>query len=115
MRLLEDLFIIQRLPAWGKNTRGVRRRGCRRCTSSIQGSQGVDVVVELDDGGVLAFEVKANERIRDADLDGLRKLRDILGERLLAGFAFSTGPHSYTLEGERLHVMPIDRMWRPVA
>lgn len=80
------------------------------------GDAEVDVVVELDDGGVLAFEVRANERIRDADLDGLRKLRDILGDRLVAGVAFSTGPRSYSLEGgQRLHVMPIDRLWRPVA
>lgn len=64
---------------------------------------------------MLAFEVKANERIRDTDLNGLRKLRDILGDRLLAGVAFSTGPRSYTLEDERLHVMPTDRLWRPVA
>jgi hypothetical protein len=51
----------------------------------------VDFVVEFDDGRVLAFEVKANERVSGRDLKGLRKLRDALGDRLIAGVALSTG------------------------
>jgi len=74
----------------------------------------VDFVMEFDDGRVLAFEVKASERISGADFRGLRKLRDALGERLIAGVAFNTGLRSYTFE-DRLHVMPLDRLWRPVC
>jgi uncharacterized protein len=72
----------------------------------------VDFVMEFDDGRVLAFEVKASERISGADFRGLRELRDALGERLIAGVAFNTGLRSYTFE-DRLHVMPLDRLWRP--
>ena len=74
----------------------------------------VDFVVEFDDGRVLAFEVKANERVPGSDLKGLRKLREALGERMIAGVALSTGLRSYTFE-DRLHVMPLDRLWRPIG
>lgn len=63
---------------------------------------------------MLAFEVTANERVTGADLSGLPALRDALGERFAAGVALSTGHRSYTYE-ERLHVMPIDRLWTPVV
>jgi hypothetical protein len=45
----------------------------------------VDYVIEFNDGQVLAFEVKANERVScAADLEGLRTLRDTLGDRFIA-------------------------------
>ncbi len=167
-RLLEDLFLIQTLPAWGKNLRTrsaklpkvhvvdsglaawllgstpeklatldpaaltefghiletfvigeLRKQISWLETSANLGhwrarDDEVDIVVEFDDGAVLGFEVKANERVRGPDLDGLRKLRDLLGDRFVAGVVFSTGTRSYTYADERLHVMPIDRLWRPV-
>lgn len=168
-RLLEDLFLIERLPAWGKTLKtrtvaapkvhvidsGVAARLMRvspdklaRLDPTAQTEFGnlletfvvgelrkqvswldepvtvghwrthdddeVDYVVEFDDGRVLAFEVKANERISRKDLRGLRKLRDALGERLIAGVVFSTGRRSYTSDEERIHVMPVDRLWQPI-
>jgi predicted AAA+ superfamily ATPase len=74
----------------------------------------VDFVIEFDDGSVLAFEVKSGERVAASDLKGLRKLREALGRRFLAGVALSTGAHSYTQE-DRLHVLPIDRLWLPIS
>lgn len=71
----------------------------------------VDSVVEFDDGRVLAFEVKANERVSAADLKGLLTLRNALGDRLIAGVALSTGRRSYRHE-DRIYVMPVDRLWR---
>ena len=41
----------------------------------------VDLVIETDDGGVVAFEVKTAGRVPGGDLKGLRKLREALGER----------------------------------
>ena len=70
----------------------------------------VDVVFERDDGSVIAFEVKAGDRVPGDTLAGLRKLRTALGEQFLAGIALYTGERTYTLE-DRLHVMPIDRLW----
>ena len=168
-RLLEDLFLIQRLPAWGKTLRvraaaapkvhvidsGLAARLMRVTPAKLatldataltefgnlletfvigelhkqiswldepvttghwrtHDGDEVDFVAEFDDGRVLAFEVKANERVPGGDLNGLRKLRDALGERFIAGVAFSTGARSYTYE-DRLHVMPIDRLWKPIG
>ena len=73
----------------------------------------IDLVLERDDGGILAFEVKAAGQVAGRDMRHLRKLRDALGERFLAGVALYTGTRAYNFE-DRLHVMPIDRIWTPI-
>lgn len=167
-RLLEDLFLITRLPAWGKTLRaragskskvhvvdsGLAARLLRLTPTKLASldptaltefgnlletfvvgelrkqvswlaeavtcghwrthdGDEVDFVIEFDDGTVLAFEVKAAERVPGKELSGLRKLRTALGSRFVAGVVLSTGPRSYTYE-DRLHVLPIDRLWIPV-
>ncbi|MFZ1410166.1 MAG: ATP-binding protein [Micropruina sp.] len=167
LRLLEDLFLVVRLPAWGKTLRsrvsarpkvhlvdsGLAARLLRITPDKLGGldpatltefghlletfvvgelrkqaswleepvelghwrtSDGaeVDLIVEHDDGRVLAFEVKANERATNNDFKGLRQLRDAIGTRLIAGIVFTTGQRSYTYD-DRLHVLPIDRLWAP--
>ncbi len=169
LRLLEDLFLIVRLPAWGKTLRsrvsgkpkahvvdsGLAARLLRLNPEKLAGldpaaltdfrhlletfvigevrkqaswlsepvalghwrtSDGaeVDLVIEYDDGTVIGFEVKANERARAADFRGLTQLRDALGPRFATGIVLTTGPRSYTY-ADRLHVLPIDRLWTPVA
>ena len=165
IRLLEDLYLVHRLPAWGKTLHSratsspkvhvvdsglaarLHRIGVAKLAAvdpTVQTEFGhlmetfvveelrtqaswlpqphtighwrtsdddeVDFIIELDDGRVLAFEVKASERIPGKDFTGLRKLRKALGDRFVAGIALSTGTRSYTYE-ERLHVMPVDRLW----
>ncbi|MGH2834782.1 MAG: ATP-binding protein [Solirubrobacteraceae bacterium] len=73
----------------------------------------VDLVIERDDGVVLAFEVKAGRRVTSTDARHLRKLREALGERFLLGVVLHTGAHAYRVE-DRLHAMPVDRLWAPV-
>ncbi len=166
VRLLEDLFLVTRLPAWGRTLSArvgatpklhvvdsgvaahllrVNERTLTTLDAAVLTEFGhlletfvhaelrkqlswldvpvtvghwrtrdgdeVDVVVEFHDGRVLAFEVKASERVSGRDFKGLRKLRDLLGKRFVAGVALSTGSRSYTFE-DRLHVMPVDRLWR---
>jgi predicted AAA+ superfamily ATPase len=73
----------------------------------------IDLIVERGDGRVLAFEVKAAGQVQSAELRHLRKLRDALGERFLAGVVLHTGSRAYRFE-DRLLAMPIDRIWTPV-
>lgn len=74
----------------------------------------VDLVVERDDGAVVAFEVKAAGRVPGSDFRGLRKLREAVGDAFLAGVVLYTGERGYTFD-DRLHVLPIDRLWTTAA
>jgi len=67
-------------------------------------------VLECDDGGLLAFEVKAAGQVAERDMRHLLKLREALGKRFLGGFALYTGANAYNF-AERLHVFPIDQLW----
>ncbi|MGC2373242.1 MAG: DUF4143 domain-containing protein [Solirubrobacteraceae bacterium] len=73
--------------------------------------QEVDLIVERGDGGVLAFEVKAAGQVRSGDARHMRKLRDALDERFLAGISLYMGLRAYRVE-DRLYALPIDRLWR---
>jgi uncharacterized protein len=70
----------------------------------------VDLVLETWDGRVAGFEVKAGSRVQDADLSGLRLLRDSLGERFIAGFLLNLGELAYRKE-DRIMVMPLSGQW----
>jgi uncharacterized protein len=70
----------------------------------------VDLVIERDDGAVIAFEIKAGTQVPGSELKHLKKLRDRVGSSFLAGVALYLGERSYTYE-DRIHVMPADRLW----
>jgi predicted AAA+ superfamily ATPase len=70
----------------------------------------VDLVLERDDGNVIAFEIKAGTRVHGEDLRGLRALRNRLGDRLESSIILYTGAYSYTYE-DGVVVLPLDRLW----
>lgn len=70
----------------------------------------VDMVIERDDGAIIAFKVKAAGRVPGDDFAALRRLRAATEDTFLAGIVLHTGTRSYTFE-DRLHAMPIDRLW----
>jgi hypothetical protein len=70
----------------------------------------VDLVVERDDGSIVAFEVKASQRVDTRELGPLRKLRDAVGDAFIAGFALHLGQQAFRAE-DRLHVLPVDALW----
>lgn len=168
VKLLEAVFLIMRLPAWGTTVRARATRApkihvvdaglaarllrltpeklARRDAASIsqfghlletfvvgeiirqaswlegiitvghwRTSDGdeIDLVLEREDGGIVAFEVKAASQVAGRDLRHLRKLRDALGGQFLMGAALYTGNRAYKVE-DRLHVIPIDRLWAPI-
>ena len=70
----------------------------------------VDVVLERDDGGVIAFEIKAGTRVDGTDLAGMRALRTRLGANLVAAVVLYTGQLAYTHE-DGTAVLPLDALW----
>jgi len=103
--LLETFVVgeIQRQASWLDGIAGVGHWRTR------DGDE-VDLVVERDDGAIIAFEVKAGSRIPGGDFQPMRKLRDSVGDAFIAGVALYLGERAYTFE-DRLHVMPVDRLW----
>jgi uncharacterized protein len=70
----------------------------------------VDLVLERDDGQVIAFEIKAGTRVDRADLAGIRALRNRLGARLAAAIVLHTGSLAHTHE-DGTTVLPLDALW----
>lgn len=70
----------------------------------------VDLVCELDDGSVVAFEVKASATASGRMFAGLKELRDLLGERFLAGVVLNTADRGF-VHAERLYALPVQSLW----
>lgn len=76
-----------------------------------KGGTEVDLVVEhLNTGTVIGIEVKSAARVSQADIKGLRLLRDELGPRFHAGIVFYTGDMPYQ-RSEDIYAVPIDKLW----
>ncbi len=70
----------------------------------------VDLIVELADGRVLAFEVKASATYLGRQFTGLAHLRDALGDRFIGGFVLGTADHGYRY-APKLWGLPISALW----
>ncbi len=70
----------------------------------------VDVVIERAAGTVAGVEVKAAATVRPADFRGLRKLAAAAGDRFACGAVLYDGEVSARF-GDRLHAVPIRRLW----
>ena len=70
----------------------------------------VDLVLERDDGQVIAIEVKAGSRISSEDFRGLRQLKERLGLRLEEAIILYTGEHAYSHD-DWITILPLDRLW----
>jgi hypothetical protein len=78
---------------------------------SRQARAEVDFILELDDGGVFAFEIKAGTTLESVDFAGLELLRDLLGPRFRAGIVLNLGVRSFS-HSERIFVLPVDALWK---
>jgi uncharacterized protein len=70
----------------------------------------VDIVLEQGQTAVAGVEVKAAATVRDADLRGLRKLRDAAGKRFRAGVVLYDGAATIAF-GDGLFAVPIRFLW----
>ena len=72
----------------------------------------VDIVVERRDTGQLAgIECKSAATMHPRDFKGLRKMRDELGERFVAGVVVYEGTVSGNFD-DRLYAVPLSSLWR---
>ncbi len=98
-RLLEALFLIRRLSAWGRTLR-----------SRTAHSPKLHVV----DSGLAAYLLGITPENLEVDtkaLRGLVALRDSLGDQFRAGYFLNTGSEAYQID-DRIFVCPIDRLWQ---
>ncbi len=73
---------------------------------SAGGDSEIDLVADLPDGGVVAFEVKLAETADAADARQLAALRDRLGEAFRAGVVINPGTTSFRID-DRIAVVPL--------
>jgi len=74
----------------------------------------VDLVLELDDGRVIALEVKASSTYRSEHFTGLRFLKDRLGDRFIAGLVVGMADTGYQY-ADRLYGLPAAALWRTLT
>jgi predicted AAA+ superfamily ATPase len=70
----------------------------------------VDIVLEHRDGSVSAVEVKASATVRPNDFNGMKHLRDKLGDRFKAGALLYSGANTVSF-GDRLAAAPLCGLW----
>lgn len=70
----------------------------------------VDLVAELDDGRVLAFEVKSASSYLGRQFAGLRALQERLGDRMVAGVVLTTAAEGYRY-APGLWGLPLAALW----
>jgi hypothetical protein len=70
------------------------------------GDHEIDLVVDLPDGAVLAFEAKLTETAAAADARHLAALRDRLGDAFRAGLVVHPGSVAFRL-GDRIAAVPL--------
>ena len=71
----------------------------------------VDLVLELDDGRIIAIEVKASSTYRSDHFAGLRFLKDKLGDRFVAGIVVGMSDTGYQF-ADRLYGLPAAALWQ---
>ncbi|WP_257210422.1 DUF4143 domain-containing protein [Actinomyces ruminis] len=70
----------------------------------------IDLILELDDGGVIAIEVKAAASVSTGDTRHLRWLYERIGDRLKAGVVLTTDDRARSLGGP-LWALPVSALW----
>lgn len=70
------------------------------------GRREIDLILEADDGGVVAVEVKLSGTVDDRDVRHLLWLREQLGERLVDAIVVNTGPAAYR-RADGIGVVPL--------
>jgi uncharacterized protein len=70
-----------------------------------------DLILEYEDGGIVAIEVKASTSFATGHFTNLVALRDRLGARFVAGVVLNTGSAGRRFS-DRLYGAPVSALWR---
>ena len=70
----------------------------------------VDIVIERGAREIAGIEVKAAATVTPSDFRGLRKLRNVAGERFVAGVVLYDGETCASF-GEGFHAVPVRALW----
>lgn len=70
----------------------------------------VDIVLEDRSGRVVGVEIKSGATVRRSDLRGMSKLRELAGERFVAGLMLCTTRQTLPL-GSRTWALPVEALW----
>lgn len=70
----------------------------------------VDIILEDRRRDIVGLEVKATSTPRSSDFTGLSYLRDLIGERFIAGVVLHTGTAARPF-GDRLWALPLSTLW----
>lgn len=70
----------------------------------------VDLILEADDGRIVAIEIKAGQTVTRRSFRALAQLRDERGDAFVAGVVLHGGRDSLPF-GDRLVALPIPVLW----
>ena len=70
----------------------------------------VDLVLESRDGSLCAVEMKFGSTIRSEDFEGLRYLREVVGNKFRHGYVIYSGECVVSIAPD-LHALPISAIW----
>ena len=79
-----------------------------------KGAHEIDAVVETEDGGIVAIEVKSANRHRPGDIAHIEWLSRKIGDRFKLGLVLTTGAHISNIRSEasdRIWAAPISVLW----
>ena len=79
-----------------------------------KGIHEIDAIIETDDGGVVAIEIKSANRHRPADIRHIEWLSKRIGDRFKLGLVLTTGAHISRVRSDvtdRIWAAPISVLW----
>lgn len=71
----------------------------------------VDIVAELDDGRLLAIEIKSASSVTEKAWSNLSRFRDRFSDRQITGVCLHAGTQTGLIDGW-LHILPITALWQ---
>lgn len=107
-RILDSFVVAQLRPEVAVAKRRHRLFHLRTANGRLE----VDLLAELDDGRLIAMEIKA-DRAPDANAARhLAALRDLIPDRFVGGIVLHAGPNRYRIT-DRIVAAPISAIWDP--